>query len=186
MGPAFDPAGDSQHVAEADIEPVGEHDKAGGNVLVVRQDDSLPIRARLDRHRFCDDTADGCRDFLAQRMHQRTVEDGVLEGRVPDEHMAESGDPSLAAQGRLAQQRIGKAGVSKARKLRIARLVFPREIRRTDLMRIDQGGCDPGASQHRGRGGAGQIPADDGNVGIFHPQSGQNGPIVAPVLPRDP
>src|SRR4051812_17447059 len=75
------------------IEPVGEHDKAGGNGLVVRQDDSLPIRARLDRHRVCDDTADECRDFIAQRIHRRAVEDAVLKGRFPVEHMAESGDP---------------------------------------------------------------------------------------------
>jgi hypothetical protein len=70
-------------IRRPDIEPVGEHDKAGGNGLVVRQDDSLPIRARLDRYRVCDDTADECRDFIAQRIHWRAVEDAVLEGRFP-------------------------------------------------------------------------------------------------------
>jgi hypothetical protein len=52
-------------------------------------------------------------------------------------------------------------------------------------MRIDQDGCDPAASQHRGRGGARDTPADDGNLSIFHAQQGPNGPIIAPGMTKN-
>ncbi len=69
--------------------------------------------------------------------------------------------------GRGAQHRVGKPGLAQDACLRAVDLLGA-EIRRVDVMRVDQDHAMAGASEHGGRGRAGKPAARDDDVGLAH------------------
>jgi hypothetical protein len=156
---------DAERVAQADVQPVGEHDKARGNDPIVGKHDFLPVPAGCDRHRLGKDRFHAGRDLGPDRVDQRVVHDAELRARRLVEQVAEARDPSVAGIGRLAQHGLRDSRLAKTRDLLVAQLLDP-EICWIGGMRIDQDGANARATEHRSRGRAGQTSAHDGNVGV--------------------
>ncbi|CUT15144.1 hypothetical protein BF49_6224 [Bradyrhizobium sp.] len=159
---------DSQLMAQADIEAVGEHDQPGGDHLVVGESDLLPLRTCLDQDGLGADALDAGRNFVADSVDEGIVEDVELPARRLVEKAAEARDPVLTHKGRAAQHRFGDSRLQESPDLHVTTEFFDSKVRRIALMRIDQDGRNAATAEHRGGGRAGQSPADNGNVGVPH------------------
>jgi hypothetical protein len=142
----------------------------------------LDSRTGTGRNRYGlgDDFFDGIRDFGPDRIDQCVVKQPDLLSRRLVEQDAESRDPVLVRMRSLAQHGIRDAGLAETGDLLVAAELFDPEIRRIVAVRIDQDGCDAGATEHRSGGRAGKAAADDGNIGIFHEKLRGGGPHHCP------
>jgi len=168
MAGADDLARDAERLAQADVQPVGQHHKARGNRLVIGERDLLPVPGRRNRHRLGKDLFDVGRDFSADGVDQRVVEDADLPAGRLVEQNARPRDPVFARMRGLAQHGLAKAGLVETRDLFVAGELFDTKIGRIDRVGIDQDGRDPRAPEHRCGGRAGEAAADDGDVGVLH------------------
>ena len=165
MAVADDLALDAEHVAQADIEPVGEHDQPRRDLLAVGQRDLLPLGAVGDGDDLGVDGFDTRREF-APRIVLTSVSyrmpcwslgllgDDVAEARFPD----------LAVERRRAQGRLGEAGLAQEVEL-IAAEFLAAQLRRIGRMRVDQdaprcrrGRASPRRSSRRDRRRRSQRP----------------------------
>src|SRR3954467_5156881 len=152
MAGTDDLSGDSQLVAQADIEAVGENDQPGGDHLVVGESDPLPLRACLDRDGLGADALDAGRNFVANRVDEGIVEDVELPAWRLVEKAAEAGDPVLTHKGRAAQHRFGDSRLQESPDLHVTAEFFDTKVSRIALMRIDQNGRNAATAEHRGGG----------------------------------
>ena len=181
MAGADDPAFDSELAAQPDVQSVGQHHQARGNLLAVRQHDCLPFRAGRNRQRLGVHLLDAGPDFGPDGADQHVVHDAVLLVRLLVEQVAEARDPVLAALGGRSQRRLRQTGPAKPLDLLVAAQFLDPEVGRIHRMRVDQDGRDAGAPEHGGRDGTGQAAADDRNVGVFHGSVRARSPILAPA-----
>ena len=166
MGWAGDLAGDSQHMSQPDIQPVGEHDQSRRHRLPVGEGDLLPLLARGDCDRLGDDSRHGIGNLLPHRGHQRVVHDAVLRDWRPVQDVAESGDPVFRRQRRLAQGLVGDSGAPESRDLLSAGNLLDSEVGRVDGVGIEQNRGDSSPPEHASGNRAGQAAANDRNVGV--------------------
>ena len=78
MALAHDLASDAERMAQADVQPVRQHDQPRRNRLAVRQRELLPVGAGRDRRHLGVDEGRALRDRAADGVDQRVVEDPVL------------------------------------------------------------------------------------------------------------
>jgi len=154
-------------VAQPDVQPVGDHDKARGDLLAARERDALPLRACCDVHHLGVDHLDGGWNFATHGVDHRVVQDAVLVARAFLDEPAEARDPGFAVERGGAQHGIADAGLAQDRGLRAVELLGA-EIGRIDRVRIDQHRMMAGAAQHGRRGRAREAAACDQNVGFAH------------------
>ena len=182
MAGAEDLALDAEIAAQPDTQAIGQHHQPRRDGFAVGQRELLPLRAGRDIGDLGVDEFGGGRDFGPDRADQRVVHDAVLAARLLVEQIAESRDPVFAVMGGRAQHRIGDSGLVEAIELLVAADFFDAEVERIDLMRIDQDGRNPRASEHGGRGRAGKAAADDRNVGVLHGESQPGCDTFAPGM----
>ena len=137
MAVADDLALDAERMPQADIEPVGQHHKAGGNRLAVGERDLLPVVAGGNRERLGKNHRGGLADFGADRLDQRVVHDAVLPARGLIQQIAESRDPVLAVMGGRSQHRFADSGLQESSDLLVAAEFFDPKIEGIDRMRIN-------------------------------------------------
>ena len=181
MAGADDLALDAEIAAQPDTQAIGQHHQPRRDHFAVGQRELLPFRAGRDIGHLGVDEFGGGWDFGANRADQRVIHDAVLAARLLVEQVAESRDPVFAVMGGRAKHRIGDSGLVKAIELLVAADFFDAEVEWIGLMRIDQDGWNPRASEHGGRGRAGKAAADDRDVGILH---GESRPRIASFAPR--
>ncbi len=135
---ADDSALDSKLVTQPDIQSVGEHDEARGNLLIIRQHDPLSFRAYRDGNDFGEDRFDAIGNLGANCVDQGVVRDAVLLAGRLVEQVAEARDPVLAVVSRGPKHGVGDAGLAKALQLHGAAQLFDAKVTRIDRMRVDQ------------------------------------------------
>jgi hypothetical protein len=157
----------AEPVAQADIQAVGHDNETRGHLFAVRERDLLALRAGRDIHDLAVDEAHGRRDFAADGIDQRVVENAVLVARTFLDQAAEARHPGFPIERRCAQHRIGKAGLAQHARLRAVDLLAA-EVGRVNAMRIDQHDTVARAPEHGRGGGAGKSAARDEDVGLAH------------------
>lgn len=167
MTGAEDFALERELVAQADIQPIRQHDQPGGHGFAGRGRDGLPLGPGGKRGRLRHDEADIGRNFRAHRVDERRVENAFLVARPLLNQAAEAGDPGYAVGRGGAQHGVGNPGLLQDGDL-IAVELFAAEVGRIFGAGIDQHDVDPGAPEHRGRQRAGEPAADDGDIGHVH------------------
>ena len=144
-------------LAQAAVEPIRQHDQAGGNLLAVRDGDRCRSGPSQRGHLALDDPR--WRDLRTHRVHQPVVEDAVLvAGRFSTRRPRRR--PILAVGcRRQARRRRGRSSQEATCGRRASRSGNPADRR----MRVDQDAW-AGAPSMAARSSR-QAAADDGDVG---------------------
>jgi len=100
---------DAEHLAEAHIEAVGQHDEARGDFLIVGEHDLLAVLAGRNRHGLGKDLLDVAGNFAADGRDELIIGDAELLARCLVEQGAESRDPVRPVMGGLGENSLRQA-----------------------------------------------------------------------------
>ena len=155
-------------LAQRRVEAVGQNDQPGGNLLAGRQRHGLALVADGDRRGLAvDDRRPVGGNRAAHGVDQPVVENAVLAARLAVGQPAGAHDPVLPVGARRGGDDLAEPGPGEQADLLLVELLAA-EIRRIDLVRVDEHGVDPGPAEHGGRRRSGEPASDDGNVRMPH------------------
>ncbi len=164
---AGDDSFEPELMAQSDVQAVGEHDKARGHRLPIRQRNLLLVAAGRDIRRLRGDDVDARRHRGTHGVDQTVVEEAGLVAAASVDHVPQACDPDGLVVGHRRHQLLGKADPAQDVDLRTIQF-FATKVRRVNRMRIDQRRANAGAAEQGGCCGAGQSSADNRDIRFPH------------------